>query len=82
LVGYFGLQVVAFALLGVGLLSPLTPSEGAPSILEVGVFLVLPICLSLVPVACERRFSFLAFAIPVLLIGLFVLVMVMPLWRV
>jgi len=46
--------VAALALFGVGLIAPLTPSEGCPSLSIIAVFVILPVALPLLIVFLVR----------------------------
>lgn len=59
-----GLITLAWLLYGIGLISPLTPSEGAPGILDVVIFALAPVALLTV---LGRRLRNMAARIMVLL---------------
>ena len=50
------LHVLAWLVFGIGLLSPLTPSEGTPRALDLGVFVAGPVVLLTGALAVSRRF--------------------------
>ena len=64
--GYFLLEVAAVLIYGIGLIAPLTPSEGRPTATEFAIFLGLPIAVSLVPVLISRRPKLILLAVPAL----------------
>ena len=46
---FLGCQVASIGVFAIGLIGPLTPSEGQPSLPAFGLFLAFPICIALLP---------------------------------
>lgn len=51
----FLLAVLALLLLFIGLIAPLTPSEGAPKLLEYAIFICLPLAFPLIGYAISKK---------------------------
>ncbi len=77
-IAFFLAAVIAILLFGVGLLSPLTPSEGTPSISHLLIFLGVPLLVSVGGLYLSRnmveRLLILAVLIIIVILALIVLV--------